>query len=271
MTDVSLLPTTGLVGTGCGWGSAGAAALGAFVGSWFGNGWGGNGFNRGGCGCGCGEGIAAGASAWGTNLVMDNLNQLQNSVGQVNAGINNLGLNLVQGQCAVQRQIGDAAYGVQNSLCQGFSGVNATVNSTTSQLMNANNQGFAGLNATINATNATTNNYLAQGFAGLNTAVQANGYESRLAVKDLAAQNASCCCEIKTLLLLMELLLVSLFRITTLANCRQNFAMLRVRLLLLKAMPLLLPLIKLRLRRLLVQFSHIFLEIPLLRQLQPLN
>lgn len=78
MTDVSLLPTTGLVGTGCGWGSAGAAALGAFVGSWFGNGWGGNGFNRG--GCGCGEGIAAGASAWGTNLVMDNLNQLQNSV-----------------------------------------------------------------------------------------------------------------------------------------------------------------------------------------------
>lgn len=38
MTDVSLLPTTGLVGTGCGWGSAGAAALGAFVGSWFGNG-----------------------------------------------------------------------------------------------------------------------------------------------------------------------------------------------------------------------------------------
>lgn len=195
MTDVSLLPTTGLVGTGCGWGSAGAAALGAFVGSWFGNGWGGNGFNRG--GCGYGEGIAAGASAWGTNLVMDNLNQLQNSVGQVNAGINNLGLNLVQGQCAVQRQIGDAAYGVQNSLCQGFSGVNATVNSTTSQLMNANNQGFAGLNATINATNATTNNYLAQGFAGLNTAVQANGYESRLAVKDLAAQNASCCCEIK--------------------------------------------------------------------------
>ena len=44
MTDVSLLPTTGLVGTGCGWGNAGAAALGAFVGSWFGNGWGGNGF-----------------------------------------------------------------------------------------------------------------------------------------------------------------------------------------------------------------------------------
>lgn len=41
MTDVSLLPTTGLVGTGCGWGNAGAAALGAFVGSWFGNGWGG--------------------------------------------------------------------------------------------------------------------------------------------------------------------------------------------------------------------------------------
>ena len=195
MTDVSLLPTTGLVGTGCGWGNAGAAALGAFVGSWFGNGWGGNGFNRG--GCGCGEGIAAGASAWGTNLVMDNLNQLQNSVGQVNAGINNLGLNLVQGQCAIQRQVGDSAYGVQNSLCQGFSGTVAAVNDTSARLMNANNQGFAGVNATINSTNAMTNNYLAQGFAGLNTAIRDNGYEARLAVQDLARQNADCCCSIK--------------------------------------------------------------------------
>lgn len=195
MTDVSLLPTVGTAGYGCGWGNAGAAALGAFVGSWFGNGWGGNGWgNRNGYGDGL---VSAGASAWGTNLVMDNLNQIQNTMGQVNGGINNLGLNLTQGQCAVQRQIGDAAYGIQNSLCQGFSGVNATVNNTSAQLLNANNQGFAGLNATINATNATTNNYLAQGFSGLNTAVQAQGYESRLAVKDLSAQNASCCCEVK--------------------------------------------------------------------------
>ena len=184
MADMTYLPT----GMGnCGWGEAGAAALGAFVGSWFGNGWGG-GFNR--AGVGVGEGVAAGASAFGTSLVMDNLNQIQN-------GVNSLGLNLTQGQCAIQRQVGDSAYGIQNSLCQGFSGTVAAVNDTSARLMNANNQGFAGVNATINSTNAMTNNYLAQGFAGLNTAIRDNGYEARLAVQDLARQNADCCCSIK--------------------------------------------------------------------------
>lgn len=181
MSDMTLLPSNAF-GNCNGWGDAGAAALGAFFGSWFGNGFMGNrGFGM------AGDGVAAGASAFGTNLVMDNLNQVQN-------GINNLGLNLTQGQCNVQRQIGDAAYGIQNSLCQGFSGVNATVNNTSAQLMNANNQGFAGVNSTINQTNAMTNNYLAQGFAGINTAIQNNGYETRLAVQDLSRQNAECCC-----------------------------------------------------------------------------
>lgn len=185
MSDMTLVPSNAF-GNG-GLGDAGAAALGAFVGSWFGNGWMGGWGNR---GVGMGADAAAIGAAAGTNLVMDNLNQIQN-------GINNLGLNLTQGQCAIEREVAGCASGIQSALCQGFSGVTAAVNNNSAQLMNANNQGFAGLNNTINQTNAMTNSYLAQGFSGINSAIRDNGYETRLSVSDLARQNADCCCAIK--------------------------------------------------------------------------
>lgn len=107
--NMTLLPTNAFGNAS--WGDAGAAAIGAFVGSWFGNGFGGWG-NRG----AVGVGDAALAAGVGTNLVMDNLNQIQN-------GVNNLGLNLTQGQCQIQQSIGQSSAGIQNALCQGFSGV----------------------------------------------------------------------------------------------------------------------------------------------------
>lgn len=181
---MTLLPT-GAFGNCCGWGDAGAAALGAFVGSWFGNGvdWGNRGF-------GVGAGDAALASGFGTNLVMDNLNQIQN-------GVNNLGLNLTQNQCQLQQSVGNASAGLQNALCQGFSGVVANDTQNTNRLNNTVTQGFAGINNAINTQSAITNQGLAQGFAGLNTAVQQNGYETRFAVNNLAQQQSDCCCQVK--------------------------------------------------------------------------
>lgn len=189
MGEMNLIPT-GAFGGGDGWGDAGAAALGAFFGSWFGNGAMGNRFGYGNGVVGDGA-VAAGASAFGTNLVMDNLNQIQN-------GITNLGMNVVQGQGDLKQAVGNSTSQLQNTLCQGFSGVTANDSQNAYRLQNSINQGFAGINATVNGTNAMTNNYLAQGFAGLNTAITNNGYESRLAVQDLARQNADCCCGIKT-------------------------------------------------------------------------
>ena len=111
--NMTLLPTNAFGNAS--WGDAGAAAIGAFVGSWFGNGFGGWG-NRG----AVGVGDAALAAGVGTNLVMDNLNQIQN-------GVNNLGLNLTQGQCQIQQSIGQSSAGIQNALCQGFSGLNSAI------------------------------------------------------------------------------------------------------------------------------------------------
>lgn len=179
--NMTLLPTNAFGNAS--WGDAGAAAIGAFVGSWFGNGFGGWG-NR---GVATGVGDAALAAGVGTNLVMDNLNQIQN-------GVNNLGLNLTQGQCQIQQSIGQSSAGIQNALCQGFSGVVENANRNAAVTGNTLGQGFAGINAAINQTSASTNNYLAQGFSGLNSAIRDNGYETRLAVQDLSRQNAECCC-----------------------------------------------------------------------------
>lgn len=122
MTDMSVLP----VNTGSGWGEGGAAALGAFVGSWFGNGWGPGGVGRG--------GVVA-ADVAGNAAVLE--------------AINNVGLQTVQGQngtnMAITRAAADVYTGlnntltqqllagqqgfssVQSTLCQGFSGVNQSV------------------------------------------------------------------------------------------------------------------------------------------------
>lgn len=107
MAEMNLIPTNAF---GDGWGDAGAAALGAFFGSWFGNGAMGNRFGYGyGNGVVADGAVAAGASAFGTNLVMDNLNQIQN-------GITNLGMNVVQGQGDLKQAVGNSISQIQNSL-----------------------------------------------------------------------------------------------------------------------------------------------------------
>lgn len=65
--------------------------------------------------------------------------------------------------------------GIQQGLCDGFYAMN------TGML-----NGFANI---VNNTN--------QGFAGLNTALITNGYETRNAINQLAAQEAACCCDLK--------------------------------------------------------------------------
>lgn len=71
MAEMNLIPTNAF---GDGWGDAGAAALGAFFGSWFGNGAMGNRFGYGN-GVVADGAVAAGASAFGTNLVSFTQNQ----------------------------------------------------------------------------------------------------------------------------------------------------------------------------------------------------
>lgn len=69
MDSMNLMP----VGCESGWGNGGAAALGAFVGSWFGNGTGGFG-NRGNIG------DVATVAAVETGIVLDSLSAIQNSI-----------------------------------------------------------------------------------------------------------------------------------------------------------------------------------------------
>ena len=54
------------------------------------------------------------------------------------------------------------------------------------------------LNNTVTNGFAATQQTLCQGFSGINQAIATNGYETRLGVNNLAAQLASCCCDIKT-------------------------------------------------------------------------
>lgn len=64
---------------------------------------------------------------------------------------------------------------LQNGLCDGFYAQNTNMLNGFSQLQNTTNQGFA----------------------GLNTAITTSGYETRDAINQLAAQDASCCCNIR--------------------------------------------------------------------------
>ena len=148
MDSMNLLP----VSTGdSGWGTGGAAALGAFVGSWFSNG--GNGF---------GNRDAAAATVVASDAA-------------VLAAINNLGVNVIQGQ-------GQASV----VAAQGFSGLSNVVQS-----------GDASVTAAINQASFQNLNTSVQGFAGLNTAIVTTGNDTRFAIADLARQSAECCCEIK--------------------------------------------------------------------------
>lgn len=149
MTDMSVLP----VNTGSGWGEGGAAALGAFVGSWFGNGWGPGGLGRGGV-------VAAD--------VASNASVLE--------AINNVGLQMVQGQNGTNMAITRASADVYTGL-----------NNTLTQQLLAEQQGFASVQST-----------LCQGFSGINQSIFQSGTDTRFAINDLARQNQECCCEVKT-------------------------------------------------------------------------
>lgn len=58
------------------------------------------------------------------------------------------------------------------------------------QMQNFINQGFAGLNSTINT-----------GFAGVNNAICTLGYQNQAGFNGISNQIASCCCDVKSLLL----------------------------------------------------------------------
>lgn len=117
MSEVSLLPTGN---NGCWGGDAMAAGLGGLVGAWVGSAWGGGGWgNRGNWGAPCSGAVASG---FAENAILNNLND-------INTGVTNLGMNLIQGQG-------------RNDLtaCQGFSGVNTAILTTA-----ANQEGFSQL------------------------------------------------------------------------------------------------------------------------------
>lgn len=157
MDSMNLLPVSaGSDGLGAG----GAAALGAFVGSWTGNGFGGWG--------GRGGAVAADAAVVGTGVVLDSVNNLQSSV-------NGVGLAVVNGQNSTNMAIAN-----------GLSSTYAALNNTMTQQLLAETQGFASVQST-----------LCQGFSGVNQSVYQAGVDTRFAINDLARQNAECCCEIK--------------------------------------------------------------------------
>lgn len=54
------------------------------------------------------------------------------------------------------------------------------------------------LNNTVVNGNASLQQTLSQGFAGLNTGMVTQGYETRGAISDVAAQMSNCCCDIKS-------------------------------------------------------------------------
>jgi hypothetical protein len=154
-----------------GWGSGGAAALGAFVGSWFGNGWGGTG--RGGVGGGMypdvSNGVALGANVAATALISD-LATLQDSVNS-------------------------------NALASanGFAGVNQTITSGLSSTYNGLNNTLVQGMLSDQAQTASIQSALCQGFGGLNTAIVSTGNDNRFAMQaglnSIQTQMSQCCCE----------------------------------------------------------------------------
>ena len=121
MESMNLMP----VDTGSGFGTGGAAALGAFVGSWFGNG----GFNG-----GFGNNGAAAVVASDTAVL---------------SAINDLGLTVVQGQNQSNLVAAQGFAGLNTVVQTGDAAVTAAITQSSFQNLNALTQGFAGLNTAI--------------------------------------------------------------------------------------------------------------------------
>lgn len=119
---MNLLP----VETGSGFGTGGAAALGAFVGSWFGNG-----------GFGGGWGNRDGAAA------------VVASDTAVLGAVNDLGLTVVQGQNQSNLVAAQGFAGLNTVVQTGDAAVTAAITQSSFQNLNALTQGFAGLNTSI--------------------------------------------------------------------------------------------------------------------------
>ncbi len=155
MNGENILP----VNTGSGWGGAAiGGGLGGLIGSWFGNGWGG-GWNR-----GCNDGNCG---YNGTNLILDGVNGVANS-------INNLNTSNLQGQCQLQAGVDRNTALVQNTLAQGFSGVNAAIN----------NAGYE-TRLAINAQSAQQANCCCD----LKQLIAQEGCQTRQLMKDIQTQN----------------------------------------------------------------------------------
>lgn len=132
MTDI--LPVSGIGGGGEGIGSAALGAFGgALIGSWFGEGWGGGWGNRGGgnnsCGCGC-------AAGFGTQILNDGINSIQNS-------INGMNMNLSSGLCNIGYQTLDQTSRTNLAMMQGFSSLGHDNCQNTNNIVSAvNGVGF---------------------------------------------------------------------------------------------------------------------------------
>lgn len=160
MSDMTLLPTSGMGGEA---GAAGlGGAVGGLIGSWFGNGFGGRGF---GPGYGYGDGAAV---AFGANAVLDGINNLQTSV-------NNIGLQTIQGQNGTNLAVERSATSTYNGLT-----------SQNTQNLLANVQGFAGLNTAITS-----------GVNTISNAICAQSYEAQRLAYEAQLRDQSCCCETK--------------------------------------------------------------------------
>lgn len=160
MSDMTLLPTSGIGGEA---GAAGlGGAVGGLIGSWFGNGFGGRGF---GPGYGYGDGAAV---ALGANTVLDGISNLQTSV-------NNIGLQTIQGQNGTNLAIERSATSTYNGLT-----------SQNTQNLLANVQGFAGLNTAITS-----------GVNTISNAICAQSYEAQRLAYEAQLRDQSCCCETK--------------------------------------------------------------------------
>lgn len=132
MTDI--LPVGGSLGGGEGIGGAALGAFGgALIGSWFGDGWGGGWGNRGGsnnsCGCSC-------AAGFGTQILNDGINSIQNS-------INGMNMNLSSGLCNIGYQTLDQTSRTNLAMMQGFSSLGHDNCQNTNNIVSAvNGVGF---------------------------------------------------------------------------------------------------------------------------------
>lgn len=157
MSDMTLLPTSGMGGEA---GAAGlGGAVGGLIGSWFGNGFGGRGWGYG----GGGDGVAIGV---GANAMLDGINNIQ-------AAVNGLGLQTLQGQNATN-------LAVERSATSTFNGLS----NQNTQAMLANVQGFAGLNTAITS-----------GVNTIGNAICAQSYEAQRLAYEAQLRAQSCCCE----------------------------------------------------------------------------